>query len=168
MSSPPVKADQDDDPKKREIEAELGPLLRPEKRKQGIQLVSMMVEKYHSGPLPCPEDFEEYDRILPGAAERIFQLAEREQRHRHEQEAKIVRHEFAGRYVGQIGALVALLVGFGAVVYCASIGQPITAAVIGAVGAIVLGFLKYSALRQSVSDDAGAPQKPPPKQKRKR
>lgn len=125
----------------------------------------MMVRKFHSGPLPPPDDLAEYDRVLPGAAERIFQLAEREQAHRHVQEAKMVRHEYAGRYVGQAGALTALVVGFGAVVYCASIGQPITAAVIGAVGAIVLGFLKYTAARQGRNEE---PQKPQPKAKSRR
>lgn len=146
-----------------EIVSKLGPLLRPERKQEGIRLVATMVEKYHSGPLPCPEDFAEYDRILPGSAERIFQLTEREQQHRHTQEARIITHEFRGRYVGQAGALIALLAGFGAVVYCASIGQPLTAAVIGAVGAIVLGFLKYSAAKQDRPEEP----KPQPKTKPK-
>lgn len=33
----------------------------------------------HSGPLPAPEVLAGYDRILPGAAERILQMAEKEQ-----------------------------------------------------------------------------------------
>lgn len=163
MSELPAKPEQVIDPD--QIASKLGPLLRPEHKKEGIRLVATMVQKYHSGPLPCPEDFAEYDRILPGSAERIFQLTEREQKHRHTQEERIITHEYRGRYVGQAGALVALLVGFGAVVYCATIGQPITAAVIGAVGAIVLGFLKYSAGKQERGED---PPKPAPKPKTKR
>lgn len=38
--------------------------------------------KAHSGPLPAPEDLARYDDLLPGAAERIFAMAEREQNHR--------------------------------------------------------------------------------------
>lgn len=33
----------------------------------------------HSGPLPSPDVLAGYDRLLPGAAERILQMAEREQ-----------------------------------------------------------------------------------------
>ena len=34
----------------------------------------------HQGPIPRAEDFAAYDRILPGAANRILKMAEREQR----------------------------------------------------------------------------------------
>ncbi len=33
----------------------------------------------HSGPIPSPEDFERYDQSLPGAADRILSMAEKEQ-----------------------------------------------------------------------------------------
>ena len=33
----------------------------------------------HLGPLPHAQDFAEYDKILPGAANRILKMAEREQ-----------------------------------------------------------------------------------------
>src|SRR5437879_9676458 len=36
-----------------------------------------------TGPLPPPEFFAESERVLPGPAERILAMAEREQRHRH-------------------------------------------------------------------------------------
>lgn len=38
------------------------------------------------GPLPPPAVLEEYDRIRPGAAERILVMAEKEQQHRHDTE----------------------------------------------------------------------------------
>ena len=40
----------------------------------------------HSGPLPAPETFSAYDKVLPGAAERILTMAEKAQSHRHEME----------------------------------------------------------------------------------
>lgn len=36
------------------------------------------------GPFPHPQTLEQYNKVLPGAAERIFSLTENEQSHRHE------------------------------------------------------------------------------------
>lgn len=44
------------------------------------------LEQSHSGPLPAPLDFQGYDQIVPGAAERILVMAEKEQAARHERE----------------------------------------------------------------------------------
>lgn len=40
------------------------------------------VSKLHQGPLPAPEDLHRYDELVPGAANRIIAMAEREQAHR--------------------------------------------------------------------------------------
>jgi uncharacterized membrane protein len=40
------------------------------------------VEEQFSGPIPHPNILESYNRILPGAAERILSMAEEEQKHR--------------------------------------------------------------------------------------
>lgn len=40
------------------------------------------MHKSHEGPLPAPEDFERYDQVLPGAAERILTLTESTVEHR--------------------------------------------------------------------------------------
>src|SRR6266508_605347 len=37
----------------------------------------------HEGPLPPPQQLQAYDRVLPGLAERIVSMAEREQNNRH-------------------------------------------------------------------------------------
>lgn len=50
---------------------------------QGV-MIGMAVSEQHSGPLPSPRQMREYDATVPGAAERIMQMAEREQQHRHE------------------------------------------------------------------------------------
>lgn len=50
--------------------------------------VVMQVKKMHSGPLPDPETLAGYERISPGAAERIIQMAEDQQKHRHNHENK--------------------------------------------------------------------------------
>lgn len=74
----------------------------------------------HAGPLPAPETLGGYEEILPGAAERILRMAEREQESRvtleHRQLEADIRHRddmaniqrrvhtgaFASDYIGQI------------------------------------------------------------------
>ncbi|WP_206668814.1 DUF2335 domain-containing protein [Stutzerimonas nosocomialis] len=73
-----------------ENNSDLGVLLRsPEARQTVERMVSTAVAVYeerHSGPLPSPRQLREYEDVVPGGAERIFQMAEREQSHRHEQQ----------------------------------------------------------------------------------
>lgn len=49
-----------------------------------------------AGPLPPPADFERYERILAGAADRIMRLAEEEQRARFADEAAERRKQARG------------------------------------------------------------------------
>lgn len=127
-----------------ELVRKLEPMLRPDKRPQAVEIVTTYMQKVHSGPLPAPEDFEHYERVLPGSADRIIALTEREQAHRHKQEGRLVLFEYGSRISGQFGAMFALLAMLAAVVYCATIGEPLPAAVLGGIGTIVIGILKYS------------------------
>lgn len=43
-----------------------------------------------TGPFPPPDILEQYNQVLPGAAERIFSLTEREQQHRHDLQKKAI------------------------------------------------------------------------------
>lgn len=57
------------------------------------QMVSMAIavhEERHSGPLPAPKTLAQYDHVVPGAAERIIQMAEREQAHRHQHDRDVL------------------------------------------------------------------------------
>jgi uncharacterized membrane protein len=45
------------------------------------------------GPLPPPEDIQKFDAIVQGGAERIFDMAEREQAHRIEMEQQSAAHD---------------------------------------------------------------------------
>lgn len=39
----------------------------------------------HSGPIPDPDTLERYNQIIPNAANRILEMAEKEQAHRHKE-----------------------------------------------------------------------------------
>lgn len=50
----------------------------------------IMAQRFWSGALPRPEDFERYNSVVPDAAERILRMAEKEQEHRIHLEEEIV------------------------------------------------------------------------------
>ena len=132
-------------------------------------MVATLVRRTHSGPLPAPETYAQYNEVHPGAAERILRMAEKEQDHRHRSEGRVIFHEYGIRYASQAGAIFALILLCALVGYCAFVGQPLTAAVIGAVGAIVVAFLRYTQIRTEAElpDQAPVPQKKAtPKRKR--
>jgi uncharacterized membrane protein len=142
----------------------LEPFIKPNSRQQVEQVVTTTMAKFHSGPLPTPEDLAHYGRIVERGAERIFDMTEREQAHRHLMERRMVRSEFGIRFIGQFGAIATVVSLAGLTAYCASIGEPVVAAVIVAIGGAAAAFLKYSAQRV----DQPSPQiKQLPKRRRK-
>lgn len=157
MSRPPAKAEIEEGEEAFSVEV-LEPLFRPDKRDLGVQIVTTMVQRIHSGPLPAPETFAHYEQIHPGAAERILTMAENEQSHRHGRENRIITNEFGIRYAGQAGAILALILLCGSVIYCASIGRDVAAGVIGAVGVIVTAFLRYTQMQMDKEPEEKAPQ----------
>lgn len=84
-----------------------------------------------SGPLPPPIYLEQYDRILPGAAERILAMAEQQSAHRRALEVEVVKSGIVNSRRGLLCGFIIGLVGFLVVTYCASIGAQILAGVVG-------------------------------------
>lgn len=80
-----------------------------ENPKAALQLISQTVR--FSGPVPHPDDLARYDEILPGAADRIFAMAKKEQAHRHFKERKTLEISSRGQWFGFILGIVILAVG---------------------------------------------------------
>lgn len=78
------------------------------------------IEQRFSGPLPPPKILEQYERVLPGSAERILKMAEKEQGHRHSVEKTETDGIFGlqrrGQLFGFLIAISAFLIG-GILVY---------------------------------------------------
>ena len=76
--------------------------------------VQITARTWH-GPLPPPDDFRGYEAVLPGAAERIMALAERQAGHRHRIEltesAAQQRRSSLGLLAGFVVAMTALGLG---------------------------------------------------------
>ncbi len=66
------------------------------------------VQYTYSGPLPHPEVLEQYNRIIPGGAERIFAQFESQAAHRQKIESSVIR---SNAFVQIFGAVSALLLG---------------------------------------------------------
>lgn len=64
---------------------------------------------FHAGPLPDPQSLQRYDDIVPGAAERIIVLAEKQASHRQKIERRVVWINGGAQLLGMIlGAVIVL------------------------------------------------------------
>ena len=102
--------------------------------------MALVQETYrHSGPLPAPEVLGKYDEILPGAAQRIISMAEREQESVidsrndaiKELALEIKRGQWLASFVAVSALATAAMLGFW--------GHPIAASVVG--GLPVVGLV---------------------------
>jgi len=74
----------------------------------------------YSGPLPVSQEFAQYEQVLPGTADRILSITEKEVDHRHKNEEKSVI--LNGR--GQIFAFIIAVFSIGAVYLSIFLKQP--------------------------------------------
>ncbi len=72
------------------------------------------------GPLPPPVALAEYDKILPGSADRILTMAESEQKHRHEIDRKGLATAVRANLVGQCFGFVIGVIGVVGGIYLVS------------------------------------------------
>jgi hypothetical protein len=116
---------------------------RPAEGRGPTRPITSIISAHWSGPLPPPTELEEIDQIIPGGADRLLRMAEREQTHRIEDAKR-------GQYLGwslAAGAVIAAAV----VSLCrgpwqvsvALVGIP----VLGAVQALIQGRKEKSGRR---------------------
>jgi uncharacterized membrane protein len=95
-----------------------------------VGILHHQVTSFH-GPLPPPEVLKQYDETIPGAAERILSMAEKQQDHRSKLELMIVEKRIHQSAIGQIFGFILALV-FGGISFgVALIGYPILAGTLG-------------------------------------
>jgi uncharacterized membrane protein len=100
-------------------------------QQQRRQIVEAHVESIYSGPLPPPDVLIRYNDAVPGAAERILTMAERQSSHRIDLEKAVVDADIKRANRGlAAGIVVALAFGAGAFVLILS-GHDLVGAVIG-------------------------------------
>ncbi len=71
--------------------------------------------QHHQGPLPHPSLLQEYNNVVPGAAERIICMAEEQAKHRQELEKAVITSDIrdgkTGLFLGFSIGLVAIIAG---------------------------------------------------------
>ncbi|HZY10138.1 MAG TPA: DUF2335 domain-containing protein [Bacteroidota bacterium] len=126
----------------RELEA-----LEPDQQKRErilslfLSHFSVSIESFesHSGPLPSPQMLKKYDEILPGLAERIVGMAERQSAHRIEIEKKAIDHKLGESKRGQDYGLIIGVVGIVSAGILSFADHDIVAGIIG--GSTVVGLV---------------------------
>ncbi len=99
-----------------------------------------------SGPLPPPAVLDEFNRIVPGCAERIFAQFEAEGAHRRELERRKSKFLVRDVHIGQILAGLFALSGLGVAALAIVYDKPWAATIIGGgtIAPIVYAFLRQT------------------------
>lgn len=63
----------------------------------------------YNGPLPIPSHLKAYNDIVPGAADRIIAMAEKEAEHRHDMESKAIEYTQKDSRRGQLFAFIIVM-----------------------------------------------------------
>ena len=89
--------------------------------------------------MPHPAVLEGYERVVPGAARRILDMAEADARHQHMLETSALQAMGRETLLGQLFALVVTLSAFATVAYLGHLGHPTAASVVG--GTTIVGLV---------------------------
>jgi uncharacterized membrane protein len=93
-------------------------------------------EMSYSGPVPPSSELRAHEEILPGAADRIITMAEKEQDHRHSSGKKFLHND----RIRIIGAIVVSLGLLAAAVYALYLDRPLLAAALGGMPILAQGL----------------------------
>ena len=103
--------------------------LADKRAKNGNQ--SLQVTTAYEGPLPSPEIMKGFENVLPGSAERILKMAEKEQDNRHTCDRRIVNMHFLATVLGMVFAISSVAIISYLVYLCIENHMDTTASVLG-------------------------------------
>ncbi len=111
-----------------------------DKKAQILQSISytLLQSKSHSGPLPDPATLKEYNELISNGAERIMEMAEKEQFHRHKNEVKIIDSKLSQSKKGQIFGFFLGVLGLSFGTLLSFYGQPYVGGIIAGTTVISL------------------------------
>jgi hypothetical protein len=98
-----------------------------------------------SGPIPPASELLKYEQVLPGAAERIMSMAERQSIHRQKMEDKMldanIKSEKRGQFFGFTVFITVILIGFVLLIFDKKIEG--LASILGSIAGVI-GLFIYS------------------------
>lgn len=101
--------------------------------------ITQVTQHQFSGPIPHPEVLQLYDATIPGAAERILAMAEKDASHQIEIEKSALNHAAAEVKRGQIFGLIIGMLAFLTSIIALALGSEKTAMALG--GTTVIGLV---------------------------
>ncbi|PWJ49371.1 DUF2335 domain-containing protein [Faecalicatena contorta] len=112
------------------------------------QVVSRVIRSEFSGPIPPPSIIQGYEEVLPGSADRILGMAEKQSSHRQELETMMVKAESRDSLLGVVFAFAlgfsCIIAGVVIVILVPKNSGAISASILGmtGIGSIIATFLK--------------------------
>lgn len=101
-----------------EIDRQIGPLVNQGQREQIVlRMTQIMTSEKFSGPIAHPRHLREYELVLPGSAERIVSMAEKEQGHNQAMERTIVEGAMSQSRTAMYLGFIALIILITAAIY---------------------------------------------------
>jgi uncharacterized membrane protein len=122
-----------------------------EESRKLLQISQQKITQSFSGPLPPPLVLREYNEIIPGLADRIVSLAEKQTQHRIGIENKVIDSDIGKSWIGLVCGLIVALACVGAGTACILYGHDWAGATLatGAVGGLVYTFVYGTASRKA-------------------
>ena len=122
------------------LDRSLRDVLNPAQKKQVVerlrpQLESVLVQKFHSGPIPSSEEFAGYHAISPDYAKRIIDMAERDQQAFIDANKYKAQSDSTYRMASLFAGLAALVILVGGMTFLATQGRIEAVYAVGAMGA---------------------------------
>jgi len=104
--------------------------------------------EFPEGTLSLPKILEHYATMIPGTGERILRLVEEQSAHRKQMETKALEAQISIPKRGQVFALAVTLTALVSASFCAYVGQPVPASVIGGGTLVCLAAVFLSTRRE--------------------
>lgn len=101
-----------------------------EQQSQNVHGLAAVRQEF-SGPIPHPMLLQQYDQVIPGAAERILKMAENQSAHRMDLEKIVIRSDVTKSERGQVFGLGVAILGIIASIILGLAGHEIAAGIIG-------------------------------------
>ncbi len=118
-----------------------------------------------SGPLPSPQILQQYEQLIPGGAERILKMAEKQSDHRISMESQVIRWNIVKSKGGMMCAVVISLYALYVAKEIAIHGNPYAAATIAAldIGGLIGIALHNSEIQKKEREAQRASASAPPR-----
>ena len=108
------------------------------------EIIAMRRSITYSGPLPHPSMLREYDNIIPNGAERIFNMAENQAKHRQSLEKHVVKSNSRDSFSGIFSAFILSMFTIACGTYCVVSGFSVAGVLLGGAGlASLVGTFIY-------------------------